>query len=157
TCRGGDDHQVHRPHFWERAVLHRVPNPPAPARSPFMDLLRDIRRKGADLVSCSRAEAEYLAEVPNDPTRKLIRQVLGAVAEFERSLIRLRLSRGRAVKAAQGGFAYGSPPFGYRTEGGKLVKDSQEQATITRARRLRERGLSLRQIANELNTLGAKP
>ena len=85
-------------------------------------LLRDIRQRGADLVSCSSAEAEYLKDDPNDPTRKLIRQVLGAVSEFERSLIRLRLQRGRAVKAERGGFAYGSPPFGYRAEGGGLCR-----------------------------------
>ncbi len=120
-------------------------------------LLRDIRRKGADLVSTSKAEAEYLAEDPNDPTRKLIRQVLGAVAEFERSLIRLRLSRGRAAKAASGGFAYGSPPFGYRAESGRLVKEPEEQKTIALARRLRGRGRSLRQIAQELNGKGRKP
>jgi DNA invertase Pin-like site-specific DNA recombinase len=120
-------------------------------------LLRDIRRRGADVVSCSQAEADYLTDDPNDPTRKLIRQVLGAVSEFERALIRLRLSRGRAAKAAQGGFAYGSPPFGYRAVSGELVKDRKEQVAIVLARRLRKRGLSLRQIAKELNAKGHKP
>ena len=43
-------------------------------------LLRDIRKRGSEVVSCSRAEADYLADDPNDPTRKLIRQVLGAVS-----------------------------------------------------------------------------
>src|SRR4051812_45093125 len=76
-------------------------------------LLRDIRQRGADLVSCSPAETDYLRDDPHDPTRKLIRQVLGAVSEFERALIRLRLQRGRALKAERGGLAYGSPPFGH--------------------------------------------
>ena len=34
-------------------------------------LIRDIRARGADLVSCSKAEAEYLRDDPQDPTRKL--------------------------------------------------------------------------------------
>ena len=30
-------------------------------------LLRDIRQRGADLISCSPAEADYLADDPHDP------------------------------------------------------------------------------------------
>jgi DNA invertase Pin-like site-specific DNA recombinase len=59
-------------------------------------LLREIRQRGADLVSCSDTEADYLQDDPHDPTRKLVRQVLGAISEFERALIKLRLQRGRA-------------------------------------------------------------
>lgn len=117
-------------------------------------LLRDIRQRGADLISCSPAETDYLADDPHDPTRKLIRQVLGAVSEFERALIRLRLQRGRAVKAERGGFAYGSPPYGFRAEGGELVAIPGEQHAVRFAVGLRREGHSLRSIADALSEAG---
>ena len=117
-------------------------------------LLRDIRQRGADVVSCSPAESDYLRDDPHDPTRKLIRQVLGAVSEFERALIKLRLQRGRALKAERGGFAYGSPPFGYGAEGGELVMVAEEQAAIQLARGLRHEGASLREIGLTLAERG---
>ena len=117
-------------------------------------LLRDIRERGADLISCSAAEADYLQDDPHDPTRKLIRQVLGAVSEFERALIRLRLQRGRALKAERGGYAFGSPPFGYRAEGGELVSVPEEQAAIQLATKLRGSGASLREIGKALAESG---
>ncbi len=117
-------------------------------------LLRDIRQRGADLISCSPAESDYLADDPHDPTRKLIRQVLGAVSEFERALIKLRLQRGRALKAERGGFAYGSPPYGYRAEGGKLVPIHQEQEAISLAKELKQSGASLREIGLALTKRG---
>jgi DNA invertase Pin-like site-specific DNA recombinase len=117
-------------------------------------LLRDIRQRGADLVSCSAAEADYLQDDPHDPTRKLIRQVLGAVSEFERALIRLRLQRGRALKAERGGFAYGSPAFGYRAEGGELKPVAREQEAIRYAKKLRRSGVSLRDIGRALTEQG---
>ena len=46
---------------------------------------------GAEVFSTSDAEQGYLQDDPSDPSRKLIRQVLGAVAEYERAMIRLRL------------------------------------------------------------------
>lgn len=54
-------------------------------------LLADIRRIGGDVYSTSSAEASYLTDDPEDPSRKLIRQVLGAVNEYERAMIALRL------------------------------------------------------------------
>lgn len=117
-------------------------------------LLRDIRQRGADLASCSAAETQYLNDDPHDPTRKLIRQVLGAVSEFERSLIRLRLQRGRALKAERGGYAYGSPPFGFRAEGGQLVPEPTEQIALEVAVRLRGEGRSLREVARALEDAG---
>jgi DNA invertase Pin-like site-specific DNA recombinase len=120
-------------------------------------LLRDIRQRGADVVSCSAAEADYLRDDPDDPTRKLIRQVLGAVSEFERALIRLRLQRGRALKAEKGGYAFGSPPFGQRASGKALVPNLEEQEAIAHALRLRGEGRSLRDIAAALNDGGHRP
>jgi DNA invertase Pin-like site-specific DNA recombinase len=120
-------------------------------------LLAEIRRIGADVFSTSAAEAGYLADDPDDPSRRLIRQVLGAVSEYERSMIALRLRSGRRLKAERGGFAYGSPPYGWRAEGRELVEDPTEQAALARIRELRAGGASLRQIADILSSEGHHP
>jgi DNA invertase Pin-like site-specific DNA recombinase len=120
-------------------------------------LLAEVRRLGGVVCSTSAAESGFLVDDPDDPSRKLIRQVLGAVSEYERSMISLRLRSGRARKAANGGFAYGAPPFGHRAERGVLLHDDREQATIARANELRDEGLSLRQIADVLTGEGHEP
>lgn len=121
-------------------------------------LLAEIWRMGAEVFSTSDAEQGYLQDDPSDPSRKLIRQVLGAVAEYERAMIRLRLEAGRRRKSQSGGYAgFGSPPFGYRSEGGALVAHSQEQVTLARIRTLHADGKSLRQIARALDGEERKP
>lgn len=117
-------------------------------------LLAEVRRLGGEVYSTSAAEAGYLTDDPDDPSRKLIRQVLGAVAEYERSMIALRLRSGRKRKAKGGGYAYGAPPFGYRVEDGELVPEQGEQETLSRARELQEAGASIREIATTLNEEG---
>lgn len=120
-------------------------------------LLAEIRRMGGEPFSTSASEADFLSDDPDDPSRKLIRQILGAVNEYERSMIRLRLRSGRAAKAARGGFAYGAPHFGTRAEGGELVPDEREQAAVARMRVLQGEGMSLRQIAAQLDAEGIVP
>jgi DNA invertase Pin-like site-specific DNA recombinase len=119
-------------------------------------LLAEIWRMGAEVFSTSSAEAGYLSDDPDDPSRTLIRQVLGAVSQYERSMIALRLRSGRRRKAETGGFAYGSPPLGYRAEGKTLVHDPVEQEVLARVRGLRDDGLSLRGIASALNANGLR-
>lgn len=83
--------------------------------------------------------------------------MLGAVAEYERSMIVLRLRSGRARKAEAGRFAYGSPPYGYAAENGELVPIPEEQATLARIRQLGGQGKSLRAIGASLAAEGIKP
>lgn len=118
-------------------------------------LLAEVWRAGAEVWSCSPAEAQYLVrDDPGDPSRKLIRQVLGAVAEYERAMIRLRLAAGRARKHAAGGYAYGAPPFGFEARDGALVAVPAEQLVIARVRELAGLGLSNNRIADQLNVEG---
>lgn len=119
-------------------------------------LLAEVKRLGGEVFSTSPAEAGYLTDDPDDPSRKLIRQVLGAVAEYERSMIALRLRSGRKRKAQGGGYAYGSPPFGLRVEDGELVPDESEQETLRRARALQNGGASIREIVSTLNEEGRR-
>lgn len=100
---------------------------------------------------------EILQDDPEDPVRTFVRQVLGAVSELERGMIGRRLRNGRRAKSDRGGFAYGSPPFGYRAEAGELVPDKEEQKALDLIRRLHGQGRSLRQIAEALEAAGHKP
>ncbi len=115
-------------------------------------LLGEFRRLGGQVFSSSAAEANYLTDDPADPSRKLIRQVLGAVAEYERAMTALRLQSGRAAKATAGGYAYGAPPLGYVAEDGELSLCPDEAETLARIYELRDEGKSLREIAVVLET-----
>jgi DNA invertase Pin-like site-specific DNA recombinase len=119
-------------------------------------LLREVHRMGGELFSTSAAENGNLKDDPDDPSRRLIRQVLGAVAEFERGTIVMRLRQGRALKAASGGYAYGAPPLGQRAVDGALVTDPVEAVTVARIVTLRAEGRSLRQIADTLDSEGLR-
>lgn len=118
--------------------------------------LAEVWRLGGQVFTCAPGEADYLTDDPDDPSRKLIRQVLGAVSEYERAMIVVRLRSGRRAKAARGGYAYGAPPFGYRVEGRELVDDEDEQEALDLMAELHNRGCSLREIAEELNSEGVK-
>jgi len=120
-------------------------------------LLAEARHHGWHVFSTSPSEAAYLEDDPGDPSRKMIRQVLGAVAEYERSMIALRLRSGRARKARRGGFAGGAPPYGYAAVDGNLVEVAEEQATLARIRGDHHKGKSLRTIARTLNAEGVMP
>jgi DNA invertase Pin-like site-specific DNA recombinase len=61
-------------------------------------LLAEVWRMGREVFSTSAAEQGYLADDPHAPSRKLIRQVLGAVNEYERSMIsHYRLAAGKPI------------------------------------------------------------
>ena len=109
------------------------------------------------MFTTSAGEAGYLTDDPDDPSRRLIRQVLGAVSEYERSMIALRLRAGRRRKAEKGGYAYGSPPLGWRAERGELVVDDVEAEALARMAELRDDGASLREIATVLTEEGHGP
>ena len=129
------------------------------ARDPIIQeqLLAEARQHGWYVFSTSTSEAAYLEDDPGDSSRKMIRQVLGAVAEYERSMIALRLRSGRVRKAQRGGFAGGAPPYGYAAVDGNLVEVAEEQATLVRIRGEHRQGKSLRTIASALNAEGVMP
>lgn len=116
-------------------------------------ILNKVWASGRDAFSTLPGEAD-LRDDPEDPTRKLIRRVLGAIAEYDREWIVLRMRRGRRRKAERGGFAYGSPPYGYRAVNRRLVPDRREQAALRRMRDLAATGASTREIAAALRAEG---
>src|SRR4051812_48713744 len=72
-------------------------------------------------------------------------------------MISARLRAGRRLKHDQGGFGFGSPPFGYRAHEKTLIEDEHEQDALARIRGLRAEGVSLREIASVLDSEGFKP
>jgi len=86
----------------------------------------------------------------DDPTRRLIRQVLGAVAEFEKNVLVLKLRAARERKRAKGERVEGVKPYGYFPA---------EAAIISRMKELRRkppkgRRPSLSDVAARLNADG---
>lgn len=53
----------------------------------------------------------------SDPTRVLVRQVLGAISQYERSVIASRMMAGRIARAQQGHWPGGKPAFGFVLQG----------------------------------------
>lgn len=120
-------------------------------------VLSDLRRNGLTLHSTFAAEDEVLFHDPNDPTRDLIRRILGAVAAYERDVINLRLRAGRARKKAVGGYFGGRPPYGFRAEGRELVPAPEEQRAIRRMFELRSGGATYEAIGDQLAREGLHP
>jgi DNA invertase Pin-like site-specific DNA recombinase len=120
-------------------------------------VLAHIWGLGASVSSCAPGEDAYLADDPADPSRRLVRHLLGAVADYERSIITLRLMAGRRRKVERGGFAGGTPPYGRRAEDRELVADVDEGAALARIRQLADQGASLRSIAAVLTAEGHRP
>ena len=116
--------------------------------------LAEVKRAGGKVFSASPTERHLLGEDPGDPARTMVRQFMGAIAQYERAITRLRLEAGRQRKAAEGGYAGGRPPIGMRAQAGALVVDSRLQSAIARAVELRSVGHSYRDISAILTDEG---
>jgi DNA invertase Pin-like site-specific DNA recombinase len=110
-------------------------------------ILADVWKHNATVLSCSETERTYCQpDSADDPARGLIRKVLGAVAEYERAMIRARLVAGRRRRIALDGYAGGPEPYGWT--------DPDEQAILSHVADQRDRGLGWKAIADELNSAG---
>lgn len=91
----------------------------------------------------------------DDPTKILIRQILGILAEFDHRTTVKKLSAGKRAKAAQGGYVGGMPPYGFKVSGSgknaQLVHDPVECRVIEEILHRRTFGESFHQIAASLN------
>ena len=109
-------------------------------------LMRDAWELDREVLSTAPSEAD-LRDDPEDPTRRLIRIIIGAVHAHNRDMTVLRLQRGKRRKQQRGGFLGGTPRYGYQAIEGELAPDPIEQDSIWRIRVLhQEGGLSLREI-----------
>src|SRR6266850_2286475 len=87
---------------------------------------------------------------------RLVLNVLASVSQWEREAIGERTSAALKHKASQGEYIGGDVPYGFRLAacGGRLEPEPREQALLAQARRLRNKGLSLRAVARELVARG---
>ena len=111
------------------------------------NLIHDIQtRKGKRIISVQESDLDS-----KDPTRVLVRQILGSFSQYEKSQIAMRLSLGRLNKARKGGYAGGSRPTGYRVENKDLFINEMEASTVKAIFRMKANHKGLREIARELN------
>ena len=90
----------------------------------------------------------------DDAMSKMIRTVLSAMAEFERSMIATRIKQTMQVMKADGKYLGGAVPYGYTNQDGYLTPDLKEQNIISLMKSKREEGLSYNKIAIFLNDNG---
>jgi site-specific DNA recombinase len=96
---------------------------------------------------------------------RLLVQMQGVIAEYERAKILERTRRGRMHKVREGRMPpFGTPPYGYAIvrskdlPGGSVVVDEVEAQTVREMYRwVLDEGLSARQVAKRLNALGVRP
>lgn len=111
------------------------------------NLIKDFEKRGIKIISTQEADLDS-----KDPTRILIRQLLGGVAQYEKAIITLRLSGGRMRKARKGKFAGGSVALGYKPKNKDLRVDDKEAELVKRIFKMKRRKrMGLREIARELN------
>lgn len=116
-------------------------------------LIQRLGAAGVRVVSITEPEGEG-----DEATRTLIRHVLGAIAQYERAVIRARMEAGRQAAIAAGRRGGGRSPYGYRAEGGHLHPVPEEQAVLARMRELyREEGGIASRVARRLNEEGRTP
>ena len=102
--------------------------------------IADLQKYGFTLISV--AEPDLMA---SDPTRILMRQLMGAVAQYDKSQIVLKLRGARMRKRAAVGRCEGRKPFG---------RDETERAAVERMKALRAEGLAFDRIAERLSSDG---
>jgi DNA invertase Pin-like site-specific DNA recombinase len=112
-------------------------------------VLAQFRKAGAAVIAADGGTDLTVAD--GDPTRKLIRQVLGAVAEFEKSTQVLKLRAARERIRRRTGHCEGPKPYGSYPGETKLLAEMQ------RLRRKPSGGKrrSYEEIATALNSQGA--
>ena len=100
-------------------------------------IIGDLRKHGFELISVAEPDL-----CQDDPTRKLMRQFMGAIAEYEKTMIVTKLRAARQRMRAREGRCEGRKPYGDRPG---------EQKVISYVRELSGQGLNYSQIAEVLN------
>ena len=103
-------------------------------------IIADLRANGFQLISV--AEPDLLQD---DPGRTMFRQFMGAIAQYDKTSIVLKLRGARQRMKAATGRCEGRKPYGDR---------DGEGAVIERMRQLRSSGMAYWKIAGVLNTEG---
>jgi DNA invertase Pin-like site-specific DNA recombinase len=103
-------------------------------------ILSDLMKQGFEVISVSEPDL-----CSSDPSRVLVRQIFGAIAQYDRAMTVLKLRGARQRMKAKQGRCEGRKAFGAR---------SGESQAIERMRELRASGLAVDKIAARLNEEG---
>lgn len=103
-------------------------------------IISDLQKRGVLLVSALEPDL-----CSGDPSRKLVRQIFGAIAEYDRAMTVLKLRGARQRTKARTGRCEGVKPFG---------TFPAERPTLDKLTRLRQHGSTCAEIADELNRDG---
>lgn len=118
------------------------------------DLLQisdELKFAGADLVSLTEAVDT------TTPMGRFFFHLMGLLNQLEREQTAERTHAIFAVRKERGLKTGGTPVYGYRHEGERLVRDDYEQNCIETIMELYEDGMSIEHIRKELRYLGWKP
>lgn len=103
-------------------------------------IIADLRKKGYTLISTCEPDL-----CSDDPSRVLIRQIFGALAQWDRAMTCQKLRAARERKKAKVGRCEGRAPYGHYPD---------EILTLARMKMLRSSGLNAREIAQRLSEDG---
>ena len=105
-------------------------------------ILHDLKRNGFDLVSVTEPDL-----CSDDPSRKLMRQIMGAFHEYEKQMIVVKLRGARQRTKTRHGRCEGRKPYGFY---------SGETETLKRMKELAKSGMTATGIASTLREEGLK-
>ena len=114
----------------------------------------EVKKRGGRIVSIENGAA------PDTPESTLIRQILQAIAEFERHLIRSRTKAAMKKYQAHGRRMGSIVPYGMMPDPEdrqRMVENPQETAAIARMLELREKGHTYAGIDEQLRAEGFMP
>lgn len=107
-------------------------------------IMCDLKKKGIELISTMEPDL-----CGDEPSRKLVRQIFGAIAEYDRALITLKLNGARKRIRDAGGKAEGVYPYG------RDPKRPEESSVLAEMTSLRAKGMTYEQITEQLNLSGS--
>lgn len=108
-------------------------------------LLRECRENGIKVFSVDQGNLTDMASDGGDPTRVLIRQIMGALAQWEKSVLVKKLKASRERIRATGSQCEGKKAYGLKPG---------ESFIMAQMRELRGDGKSYGNIAKILNEMG---
>jgi DNA invertase Pin-like site-specific DNA recombinase len=106
-------------------------------------IIGEFQKQRVELVSV--AEPDLCS---NDPSRKLVRQIFGAIAAYEKEMIVLKTRAARERIRAAGNRCEGAKPFGH--------KHAHEKDALRQMAALRQSGLAVDVIAAQMNQSGIR-
>jgi DNA invertase Pin-like site-specific DNA recombinase len=108
-----------------------------------LNVIRDFQRRRISLWLLDLG-----GDVSGDGIARLVLTILAAIAEFERERIGERIRDAKRHQRRSGQYLGGDRPFGWRVgEDGILVEDEAEQRALADMRKMRDAGISFRNIA----------